>query len=77
MPLIAASEVAGLRIGGVAGQLQASDYRRPPRKDRHSVPALLATPHCMIACLADRFRRKLGVRGLQLLKADDVRVRFA
>jgi hypothetical protein len=49
----------GLPIGGVATQLQASDHWRPPRKDRHAVPALLAKPYCVIACLVDRFRRKL------------------
>src|SRR3984885_631917 len=34
-------EVAGFPVVRVAWQLETSRYRRPPRQDRHAVPALL------------------------------------
>src|SRR6202042_3107643 len=55
----------------------ASHNRRPSREDRHAVPAPLAAAYRMIARLPDCLRRKLGVRGFVLLKADDVGLGFA
>ena len=70
-------EVPGLPVGGAAWQLRAGQYRRPPREDRHAVPAPLAAEYHVIARLPDCFRRELGVRSLQFLKADSVGFRFA
>jgi hypothetical protein len=66
-----------LTIGGVAWQFRADQYRRPSREDRNAVPALLAAPYRMIVRLPDCLRRKVGVRSLQFLKADNVGFRFA
>ena len=65
-------EIAALPVGGVAWQVHAGHHRRPPREDRHAVPALLAAPYRLITGLPDCVRRKLGVRGFEFLKADDV-----
>jgi hypothetical protein len=70
-------EIAALPIGGVARQVHASHNRNPSRKNRHAVPAPLAAPYRMIARLPDCLRRKLGVRGFELLKANDVGLSFA
>ena len=70
-------EIAALPIGGVAWQVHASHNRSPSRKNRHAVPAPLAAAYRMIARLPDCLRRKLGVRGFELLKAHDVGLGFA
>jgi hypothetical protein len=61
-----------LLIGVVAWQLQAGQYGRPTREDRYAIPAFLATPYCMIPRLPDRFRRKVDIRRLEFLKANNV-----
>jgi hypothetical protein len=70
-------DIAALAIGGVAWQIQAGHHRRPPREDRHAVPALLAPPNRLVARLPDCVRRELGVCGFELLKAHDVGLGFA
>lgn len=65
-------EIAGLLIGVVAWQLQAGQYGRPTREDRYAIPAFLAAPYCMIPRLPDCFRRKVDIRRLEFLKANNV-----
>src|SRR3984957_8602654 len=69
-------EIPALPIGGVARQVQASHNRSPSRKNCHAVPAPLAAAYRMIARLPDCLGRELGVRGFELLKADDVGLGF-
>jgi hypothetical protein len=66
-----------LTVGGVARQVHAGHHRRPPREDRHAVPALLAAPNRVITGLPDCVRRKLGAWGFKFLKAHDVGLDFA
>jgi hypothetical protein len=65
-------EIATLPVGYVAWQVHASHNASPSRKYRHAVPAPLGVPNRMITGLPDYLRRKLGVRGFEFLKADDV-----
>jgi len=51
-----------------------SSQRCPGAKSRHPVPSLLAAPYRVITGLPDCVRRKLGVCGLEFLKAHDVRL---
>src|SRR5690242_13045792 len=46
------------------------------RQDRDAVEALLTVPDDAVACVANRTLGKLVVRGLQFLKACDVRPSF-
>ena len=68
-------DVAALAVVRVARQLVARENGRPDaRQDRDTVPRLLAAPDRVVAGLSDGLFRKLGLRRLQLLKANDVRL---
>src|SRR5215211_3664174 len=66
-------EVAGLRVGGIAGQFRPRDDRLAvPAENGNPVPGLLAPPYRVVAGIANGFERKLSVGRFQLLQADDI-----
>jgi hypothetical protein len=71
-------DVAALRVGRFARQLGArDDRRRAVGENRDPVPTLLTFPHRLVTGPADCIGGELGVRGLQLLQADDIGLRPA
>ena len=70
-------DVAALRILRIARQAALCFLRRlPTREDGDAVPALLAVPDRAIARRLQGFLRKLLLRRLELLQADDVWTRL-
>src|SRR4051794_32686569 len=77
MPLIAASMYRLWVSSGSPGRPRLVSSTGPTRlKIAISIPTLLPEPDCVVAEIADRLFGKLLLRRLQLLQADNVRLRF-
>jgi hypothetical protein len=70
-------EIPALLIGGCRLASPSESQPEPIALESHTVPATLVAANRMISCLLDCLRRKLGVRGFELLKAHDVGLGFA
>ncbi|MNT43332.1 hypothetical protein D3C72_1797990 [compost metagenome] len=67
-------DVAALREVGIARQTSAGLVDcRVTSQNGHAVPALLAQPDRVIACVSDCRCGEVRLLGLELLEADDVR----
>jgi hypothetical protein len=70
-------DVTRLRVSGVAGQGGLRHNRfTVARQDGDAVPGLLAAPDRVVASLAQRRHREVGIGTFELLQAHDVRPGF-
>src|ERR1700722_1315809 len=71
-PIYCRFDVPALGVGWVAGQLTQGLDRFPFREDGDPVPCLLTSPDRLVSRVFDCLRRKLSIRRLEFLQADDV-----